>query len=193
MSEVTRVPLHPIRRGSLLKLWLGVALALLVAAGLAYAQRYRGVEVETLRAGSGESPTTADMVLVNYTGRLASGAEFDKGDRAAIALDSVIPGFAEGLGKMQRGGKYRLQIPADKGYGAEEKRDPATGQVVIPANSPLVFDIELLDFRSQAEIRQQQQMLQQLQQMQQMQGGPGGGQPGAMPPGAIPPGAAPPP
>ncbi|MET0179057.1 MAG: FKBP-type peptidyl-prolyl cis-trans isomerase [Novosphingobium sp.] len=180
MSEITRVPLQPIARGSLAKLWLGVLVALLLAGGLAYAHRYQGVVVETLTAGSGPSPTAEDVVLVNYTGRLASGTEFDKGERAPIALDAVVPGFAEGLAKMQRGGKYRLEIPADKGYGAEEKRNPATGQVVIPANSDLVFDIELVDFRSRAEIMQQQQMLQQMQQMQ--QGGPGGPPPGAAPP-----------
>jgi FKBP-type peptidyl-prolyl cis-trans isomerase FkpA len=186
MSEITRVPLQPIARGSLVMLWLGVLLALLLAAGLAYAQRYQGVVVETLTAGSGPSPTMEDMVLVNYTGRLADGTEFDKGERVPIALDGVVPGFAEGLGKMQRGGKYRLEIPADKGYGAEEKSNPATGQVVIPANSDLVFDVELVDFRSRAEIMQQQQMLQQMQQMQ-MQGGAGGPPPGAVPPGSAPP------
>lgn len=172
MSEVTRVPLQPIARGSLVKLWLGVLVALLLAGGLAYAQRYKGVTVDTLSAGSGPSPTTQDVVLVNYTGKLPDGTEFDKGERAPIALDAVVPGFAEGLAKMQKGGKYRLTIPADKGYGPEEKRNPATGQVVIPANTDLVFDVELVDFRSRAEIMQQQQMLQQMQ----------GGQPGAPPP-----------
>jgi FKBP-type peptidyl-prolyl cis-trans isomerase FkpA len=175
MSEVTRVPLQPIRRGSLLMLWLGVLLALALAGGLAYAQRYQGVKVATLTAGSGPSPTADDVVLVNYSGRLANGTPFDRAERAPIALDAVVPGFAEGLAKMQKGGKYRLEIPADKGYGAEEKRDPRTGKVVIPANSDLVFDVELLDFRSRAEIMQQQQMLQQLQQMQQ------GGQAGPPP------------
>jgi FKBP-type peptidyl-prolyl cis-trans isomerase FkpA len=175
MSEVTRVPILPIAKGSLTKLWLGVLVALAIGAGLAYAQRTRGVEVETLSAGTGLNPTTEDMVLVNYTGRLANGTQFDKGERVPIALDAVVPGFAEGLTRMQKGGKYRLTIPADKGYGAEEKRNPQTGQVVIPANSDLEFDVELIDFRNRAEIMQQQQMLQQLQQMQ-------GGQPGAAPP-----------
>ncbi|HUQ13581.1 MAG TPA: FKBP-type peptidyl-prolyl cis-trans isomerase [Novosphingobium sp.] len=180
MSEVTRVPILPIAKGSLTKLWLGVALALAIGGGLAYAQRTRGVEVETLTAGTGMSPTLEDMVLVNYTGRLSNGTEFDKGERVPIALDAVVPGFAEGIVQMKKGGKYRLTIPADKGYGAEAKRNPQTGQVVIPANSDLVFDVELVDFRNRAEIMQQQQMLQQLQQMQ--QGAQPGAQAGAPPP-----------
>jgi FKBP-type peptidyl-prolyl cis-trans isomerase FkpA len=63
-------------------------------------------------------------------------------------------------------------------YGAEEKRDPQTGQVVIPGNSDLVFDVELVDFKSRAEIMRQQQILQQLQQMQ----GGAEAMPGAAPP-----------
>jgi FKBP-type peptidyl-prolyl cis-trans isomerase FkpA len=173
MAEITRVPLHPIRRGSLAKLWIGVAAAIALAGGLAYAQRYEGIEVETLRAGSGPSPTMQDVVLVNYTGMLESGTVFDKGERAAFPLEGVVPGFAEGLSRMQRGGKYRLEIPAAQAYGAEAQRNPATGQEVIPANSDLVFEVELLEFKSRAEIEAQQRMLQQLQQMQ-GPGGPGG-------------------
>lgn len=181
MSEVTRVPILPIAKGSLTKLWLGVLVAVLLGAGLAYAQRTQGVEVETLSAGTGPMPTLEDVVLINYTGRLTSGKEFDKGERAPLALDAVVPGFAEGLTRMQKGGKYRLTIPSEKGYGAEAKTNPQTGEVVLPANSDLVFDVELIDFRSKAEIMQQQQMLQQMQQMQQMQGGAPGG-PGSAPP-----------
>jgi FKBP-type peptidyl-prolyl cis-trans isomerase FkpA len=92
----------------------------------------------------------------------------------------VIPGFAEGLGKMQRGGKYVIEIPAEKAYGAEEKRNPQTGEVVIPANSDLVFEVELIDYKSAAELDQQRQIMQQMQQMQ--QGGAQGAAPGGMPP-----------
>ena len=181
MTEITRVPLQPIAKGSLVKLWLGIALALLVGAGIAWAARVEGVSVETLSAGSGPSPTVEDMVQINYVGRLENGTEFDKGERVPMSLDQVIPGFAEAITRMQKGGKYRLTIPAAKAYGAEEKRNPQTGEVVIPANSDLIFDIDLLDFRNRAEIMRQQQILQQLQQMQGGgAGGPGG--PGAPPP-----------
>ncbi|MFC4294529.1 FKBP-type peptidyl-prolyl cis-trans isomerase [Novosphingobium tardum] len=173
MSEITRVPLQPIAKGSLTKLWLGIVVALLLAAGFAWSQRYQGVTVETLAPGAGPMPTKDDVVLINYTGKLADGTVFDKGEKVPLPLEGVVPGFSEGLSKMQKGGKYRLFIPASKGYGAEAQRNPSTGQVVIPANSALEFDVELLDFRSRAEIMAQQQMLQQLQQ----QGGAGAAPP----------------
>src|ERR1043166_5606787 len=159
MAEVTRVPLQPIRRGSLAKLWLGVAAAPLLSGGPAYPQGYKGGAAGTVEAGSGPSPTMQDVVLVNYTGKLADGTVFDRGERAAFPLQGVVPGFAEGLTRMQRGGKYRLSVPSAQAYGAEPQRNPATGQVVIPANSDLVFDVELLEFKSRAEIEAQQRAL----------------------------------
>lgn len=180
MSEITRVPLQPVAKGSLTKVWLGVIVAVLVGSGVAYATRYKGVEVETVKAGSGASPTKSDVALINYVGRLANGKEFDRGERAVLPLETVIPGFAEGLAKMQKGGKYTLEIPSEKAYGAEEKRNPQTGEIVIPANSDLVFEIELIDYKSSAELEQQRMML---EQMQKMQGGASGA---PMPPGAMP-------
>ena len=178
MTEVTRVPLQPIGKGSLAKLWLGVLLALLLGAGIAWAARVEGVSVETLTAGTGPSPTATDVVLINYVGKLENGKEFDRGNRVPMSLDQVVPGFAEGIARMQKGGRYRLTIPSAKAYGAEDKRNPQTGEVVIPANSDLVFDVDLIDFKSREEIMRQQQILQQLQQMQ----GGAGAMPGAPPP-----------
>lgn len=179
MSEITRVPLQPVAKGSIGKIWLGVILAVLIGSGAAYATRYKGVSLETVKAGTGASPTKSDVALINYVGRLASGKEFDRGQQAVLPLETVIPGFSEGLSKMQKGGKYVLEIPAEKAYGAEEKRNPQTGEVVIPANSDLVFEVELIDFKSAAELEQQRMML---EQMQKMQGGAGGAQGMPMPP-----------
>lgn len=180
MTEVTRVPLLPIAKGSLPKLWLGVAALALAGAGLAWAAIPGGVEVTEISAGKGASPTASDVVLVNYVGKLADGKVFDKGDRAPLPLDQMIPGFAEGLLKMKKGGKYRLEIPSAKGYGAEAKANPQTGEVVIPAHSDLVFEVELLDFISGEDFARMQQM-QQMMQMQQ-QGGGKGQPPMPMPP-----------
>lgn len=164
MSEITRVPLQPVGKGSLTRIWIGVILALLIGATAAWATRYQGLVVETLTAGSGPSPTVGDVVLVNYAGHLANGKEFDKGTQVAMPVEGVIPGFSQGLQKMQRKGKYKLIIPAALAYGAAEQKNPSTGEVVIPANSDLTFDVELLDFKSAAEIEQRRQMLQQMQQ-----------------------------
>ena len=103
MSEITRVPLQPVGKGSLTRIWIGVILALLIGATTAWAVRYQGLVVETVKAGSGPSPTLGDVVLVNYAGHLASGKEFDKGEKVAMPVEGVIPGFSKGLQKMQRG------------------------------------------------------------------------------------------
>lgn len=185
MSEITRVPLQPVAKGALTKLWIGVILALALGGAVAWGTRYQGLEVVTLKAGEGPHPTSGDLVLVNYVGTLANGKEFDRGDRVAMPVEGVIPGFSQGLQKMQRNGKYKLVIPAALGYGAEAKKNPQTGEVVIPANSELTFTVELVDFKSRAEIEQQRRMIQQMQ--QQMGGGAGGVPGGAMP--AMPEGA----
>ena len=88
---------------------------------------------------------TGDTVHVNYTGKLRSGKTFDEGKGVPLPLEGMIPGFTEGLMQMKKGGKYKLTIPAEKAYGAEEKKDPRTGEVVLPANSDLIFDIEVID------------------------------------------------
>jgi FKBP-type peptidyl-prolyl cis-trans isomerase FkpA len=173
MSEITRVPLQPVGKGSLTRIWIGVIVALLIGATAAWSTRYQGLVVETITAGTGPSPTVGDVVLVNYVGHLASGKEFDKGSQVAMPVEGVIPGFSQGLQKMQRKGKYKLIIPAAMAYGAQDQKNPSTGEVVIPANSDLTFDVELLDFKSAAEIEQRRQMLQQLQ--QQMGSAPKGG------------------
>jgi len=166
MSEVTRVPLQPIGKGILGKLWLGVIVAILLAAGAAYATRYQGVTVETLSAGTGDSPSAEDVVLVNYEGRLADGTVFDSGEKVPLPLDQMLPGFTEAVTKMQPGGRYEVFIPASLGYGAE-----ARGK--IPANSDLYFTVDLIEFRTQAQLQEMQRQLQQMG-----LGGPGGA-PGA--------------
>ena len=180
MTEITRVPLQPIAPGSLTKLWLGVVAAVAIAGGVAWAAMPPLVAVKTIKAGEGPSPTASDVVLINYTGRLPSGKVFDKQENAPIALDGVVPGFVQALAQMQKGGSYKVRIPAPLGYG-----DKAAGE--IPANSDILFDVDLIDFKSRAEIEQQQRLMEQLRALQ----GAGGGHGGAMPGGAVPEGAMP--
>lgn len=179
MTEITRVPLQPIAKGSLGKLWLGIAAVALAAGGIAYAALPATVDVQTLTPGSGASPTIADVALINYKGTLPNGKVFDQAERAVLPLQGVVPGFTKALEQMQRGGKYKVVIPSKLAYGEK-------GAGEIPPNTDLTFEIELLDFKNRAEIEEQQRMLQQLQQMQQQQGGAPGA-PGAAPiPGAPP-------
>ena len=99
-----------------------------------------------LRSGSGATPAAGDYVLINYIGYLASSGEvFDQAMRTPMPVDGVITGFSEGLKSMPRGSIARFCIPAALGYG-----DKPSGP--IPANSDLVFQVELLDFKTAAEI-----------------------------------------
>jgi len=101
-----------------------------------------GLQIETLAAGEGDTPTADDTVLVHYEGRLADGTVFDssyqRGEPAVFGVGDVIPGWTEGLQLMRPGGKARFTIPPELGYGARG----AGG--AIPPNAVLVFDVELL-------------------------------------------------
>lgn len=105
-----------------------------------------GLGYTMLRAATGANPGEADIVLVNYIGYLAAnGAVFDQGLKSALPVNSVIRGFSQGLQMMAKTGIERFCIPAAMGYGAQ-----ASGP--IPANSDLVFQVELVDYKTAAEI-----------------------------------------
>lgn len=107
-----------------------------------------GLGYTVLRPATGAKPAADATVLVNYIGYLsATGAVFDQGMQTAMPVGDVIPGFSEGLQLIGRGGVARLCIPAAMGYGAQ-----ASGP--IPANSDLVFQVELLDFKTAAEMNE---------------------------------------
>ena len=100
-----------------------------------------GLQIETLTAGTGETPKATDKVKVHYTGTLIDGTKFDssidRGEPITFPLNGVIKGWGEGLQLMKVGGKARLVIPPSLGYGAE-------GTGPIPANATLVFEVQLL-------------------------------------------------
>ncbi|MEZ4721838.1 MAG: FKBP-type peptidyl-prolyl cis-trans isomerase [Flavobacteriales bacterium] len=106
-----------------------------------------GLVVEILKQGEGDKPQTGDIVKVHYTGTLkANGEKFDSSlDRGEpiefpLGIGKVILGWEEGIGLLNRGTKARLIIPSALGYGSR-----AAGP--IPANSDLVFEVELIDFK----------------------------------------------
>ena len=194
MSTVTAVPLQPVKRSYLVYLWVGIALACIAAFALARQSddfltrnaRARGVvttpsglQYKVLKPGApgAARPTDSDVALINYEGKLLNGTVFDKSQQPIpMPVAGVVPGFSEALKLMPKGSKYRVWIKPSLGYGAEDKGP-------IPANSTLVFEIDLIDFLPDAVVRQMQ--------MQAQRGGMPG-MPGAMPPGAMPPGAVPP-
>ena len=191
MTEITRVPLQPVAKGSLTKLWIGVILAVLVGAGLAWAAIPRGLSVDTVVAGTGPNPKIGEVVWVKYKGSLAAdGTVFDEsrdiplpvqglfpeGSPFPLEEGATIPGFFNGLQQMQKGGKYTLFIPAEQAYGAT----PPQGSP-IPVNADLKFDIEVVDIMSRATFDRNLQVLQQTMQAQMGQQGQQGpqGQPQA--------------
>lgn len=189
--STTAVPIAPIKKGSLTKYWLGIALVLAAGGGLAYwgtagvrheygdvVTTASGLRYKVLKTGEGKPPTDDDVVLIKYTGMLKDGKVFDQNPQAALAVTGVVPGFSEGLKIMQRGGQYRLWIPADLGYGPEDQKNPQTGEVAIPGGSELIFDVDLLEYKSRAEVDAMQR---QMQELQKQQSGAGGGQAGGMP------------
>ena len=103
-----------------------------------------GLKYEDLNEGDGEVATKGQRVTVHYTGWLLDGDKFDssldRNDPFAFSLGAgqVIRGWDEGVAGMKIGGKRRLTIPPQLGYGA------AGAGGVIPANATLVFDVELL-------------------------------------------------
>jgi FKBP-type peptidyl-prolyl cis-trans isomerase len=101
-----------------------------------------GLRYEIVSPGLGSAPKPTDMVKVNYTGALIDGSVFDSSERQGkpieFALDKVIPGWTEGLQKIGKGGKIKLFVPPNLGYGDD-------GRPGIPPGSVLVFDVELLD------------------------------------------------
>ena len=112
------------------------------AAGVTTSTGLQFIEVE---AGSGPAPQPGDVVSVHYTGMLTDGTVFDSSRESnqpiqfPLGEGRVIPGWDEGIAMMREGGKARLVIPPDLGYGEQG----AGG--VIPPNATLVFDVELVD------------------------------------------------
>src|SRR5678810_1026095 len=103
-----------------------------------------GLQIEELALGSGNTATAGQKVSVHYTGWLTNGTKFDSSkDRGEpfifpLGKGHVIKGWDEGVAGMKVGGKRKLTIPPQLGYGAQG----AGG--VIPPHATLIFDVELL-------------------------------------------------
>lgn len=101
-----------------------------------------GLQYKITKEGTGKQPTATSVVTVHYKGQLVDGKVFDssieRGQPIEFPLNQVIPGWTEGLQLMKEGGKATLYIPSQLGYG--EQGVPG----MIPANSTLIFDVELI-------------------------------------------------
>lgn len=105
-----------------------------------------GLQYIELVPGNGQSPKISDQVTVNYRGTLIDGTEFDssysRNESSTFPLENLIPGWQEALTMMKPGSKWKLFVPPNLAYG-----DKGAGNV-IPPNSLLIFEIELVDVKS---------------------------------------------
>lgn len=101
-----------------------------------------GLQYKVLKSGKGKSPKATDTVSVDYTGTLLDGSEFDssvkRGEPITMRVDQFIPGWKQALPLMKVGDKWMLYVPSSLAYGQQ-------GNQVIPPNSLLQFELELLE------------------------------------------------
>ncbi|MGE0632580.1 MAG: FKBP-type peptidyl-prolyl cis-trans isomerase [Pseudobdellovibrionaceae bacterium] len=106
-----------------------------------------GLQYKIVKEGTGKKPTDKDTVVAHYTGTLTNGQKFDSSrDRnqpAEFPVGGVIPGWTEALKMMPVGSVWELYIPSNLAYGSS----PRPG---IPANSVLVFEVELVSIKEAA-------------------------------------------
>lgn len=102
-----------------------------------------GLQYEVIKAGTGAKPTAESKVKVHYTGTLIDGTKFDssvdRGEPVEYPVSGFVRGWQEALQLMPVGSKWKLYIPSDIGYGSQ-----AHPGGKIPANSTLIFELELL-------------------------------------------------
>ena len=211
--SITTVPIQPIKKGSIAKFWVGIAAVILAGGALAYwgtssirsdyagddafladnadekgvVTTKSGLQILTIKGGEGKSPTDDDVTLIKYKGTLRDGAVFDQNDQAPLPVNGVVPGFSEALKKMQVGGKYKIWIPGKLGYGETPPPNPQTGQPAFEPNATLIFEVEMLDFRSRAEVEAMQKQQEAAQKKQGNAGAPQGTGPQGGPQGGLPP------
>jgi len=105
------------------------------------------LKIEDLKIGQGKEVKSGDVITVHYLGKLTNGQKFDSSyDRnqpfeTQIGVGQVIQGWDEGLLGMKVGGKRKLTIPPELGYGEQG------ASAAIPPNSTLIFEIELISIK----------------------------------------------
>ena len=102
-----------------------------------------GLQYEVITEGNGKKPSATDRVKCHYEGTLIDGTLFDssikRGQPAVFGVNQVIKGWVEALQLMSEGSKWRLFIPSELGYGAQQAGE------MIPPHSTLILEVELIE------------------------------------------------
>ena len=102
-----------------------------------------GLQYQVITEGNGKKPSATDRVKCHYEGTLIDGTLFDssikRGQPAVFGVNQVIKGWVEALQLMSEGAKWRLFIPSELGYGAQQAGE------MIPPHSTLIFEVELIE------------------------------------------------
>ena len=102
-----------------------------------------GLQYQIITEGNGKKPSAPDKVKCHYEGTLIDGTLFDssikRGQPAVFGVNQVIRGWVEALQLMSEGSKWRLFIPSELGYGAQQAGE------MIPPHSTLIFEVELIE------------------------------------------------
>lgn len=119
-----------------------------MAASAAFSSSVSGFEVQDIVVGTGEEAIAGKTISVHYTGAFTDGKVFDSSVTRGVPFEftlgagQVIAGWDQGFNGMKVGGKRRLIIPGELGYGAA-----GAGGGLIPPNATLIFEVELLDVK----------------------------------------------
>jgi FKBP-type peptidyl-prolyl cis-trans isomerase FkpA len=139
---------RPANTGRAVKLWLGFLILIAAAIGLAWLgagslrpeRTDSGLEVRTIKAGTGEPIGPADAAVMDYVGSLDDGTVFDNSDAHGgpqpFVMAQVFPGFAEAMAKMKEGGRYRFSMPKSLAFGTGQAPAGFTGK-------RLTFDVQV--------------------------------------------------
>lgn len=109
------------------------------------------VQAQEVKVGTGEEAKPGTQVSVLYVGKLTDGTVFDSSQAHdnqpltfVLGSQDMIPGFQIGVNGMKVGGQRVMAVPPSLAYGDKPVTNPQTGAVIIPANSTIVFEVELV-------------------------------------------------
>ena len=115
--------------------------AFCTANSIGYTEHSSGILYEISPQGTGVAPALTNKIYVTYTGKLLNGTQFDQQtnpSKTGWQLNQMIDGWKIGLPLLKKGGKMKMVIPSSLSYGC-------SGRDGIPSNSPLYFEVSLVD------------------------------------------------